>query len=868
MSRLSASASRRKRSALLSNEPVDDDDDRDDIGQSALADLRPAKADEARFRASRQREIAHLNQLSAVRVEHVNDNHISNDDDDDDDNGDDLLGLGGSVVDPALLVDNGDDFDNDQDDWEDGDNFHNDSAVADTSQLTARAAEDDEAIEVTVDLNAKSQPAKQQSSSQSKPRRPAAPRRSKADKDDDLTQHRMHLTLMLAHVDLLDRAAEEPTLQAQLLSVLPGELVDKCTCNQLVMNEQQLLAGEAVNRPASSMLSPLVEYLRDHIDLVTFNFESNSLAGDFGAVNTVDLTNASALWRALHNGVELHFSNHRDLTLVFCALARALGWSCRVSYKALPHPLEPPKASRAKPKAAAAKSSPPSVVSAHLPPTKRRRVSQPVESKFFATPPHTSSPVRPEPEAAKSRKRRSVSKPIVEKVDDDDDDNDADFTGKPRAASDKTVIDISSDDDNDDDDDDDAVVPEAIAVDEDDEEEVVEVKRPRNRARQKRPAPEVATFETLYFCQVWCEAQCAWSTIDVVNGVWRYTPLQRGAVPYVLTAQHGALFDETQLYAPDWAAAHLLRVSTDEDVQWLEDTLNEFMRHPRAVAHKQAHAALVARQATADETTRRTAMASVPIPTRVSDFRRHPIYALARFLTKFQAVHPSTTAGEFRGEAVFWRKNVHMLHTADKWLQDGRAPRAGEQPVKRVTARVRGAKGLPSVAIQQAREADEGNDRRDEADGSATVGCFGRWQTEVYRPPHVENGKVPCNSYGNVYLFKPQMLPIGGVHLRLPGVRAVASRLGIDAPPAQIGWDTHGGRSFPELDGVVVAQESEQVLREAWEAAQVAKSERERKKRRARALKNWMTLSVALVQRHRIAQAYDAVAPKEQTRQE
>jgi hypothetical protein len=861
MSRLlSASASRHKRSALLSNNLADDDDDRDDIGRSALADLRPAKADEAQFRASRQREIAHLNQLSAVRVEHVNDNINDNDDDDDDDN-DDLVG--GSVVDPALLVDNGDDFDNDEDEWEDGDNFHTDSTVADTSQLTARRPDDDdEAIEVTVDLNAKSQPT-QSSSSQSKPRRPAAPRRSKADKDDDLTQHRMHLTVMLAHVDLLDRAAEEPTLQAQLLSVLPGELVDKCTCNQLVMTEQQLLAGDAVNRPASSMLSPLVEYLRDHIDLVTFNFESNSLAGDFGAVNTADLTNASALWRALHNGVELHFSNHRDLTLVFCALARALGWSCRVSYKALPHPLEPPKkTSRAtKPKAAAAKSSPPSVMSAHLPPTKRRRTSQPVESKFFASPPLSSSPVRPEPLAAQSRKRRSVSKPIVEKIDDDDD-NDADFVGKPRAASDSTVIDISSDDD--DDDDDDAVVQEAIAIDDDDEGEVVEVKRPRNRVRLKRPAPEVATFETLYFCQVWCEAQCAWSTIDVVNGVWRYSPLQRGAVPYVLTAQHGALYDETQLYAPDWAAAHLLRVSTDEDVQWLEDTLTEFMRHPRAVAHRQAHAALVARQATADETTRRTAMASVPIPTRVSDFRRHPVYALARFLTKFQAVHPSTTAGEFRGEAVFWRKNVHMLHTADKWLQDGRAPRAGEQPVKRVTARVRGSKGLPSVAIAQARQADEGNDRRDEADGSATVGCFGRWQTEIYRPPHVENGKVPRNSYGNVYLFKPQMLPIGGVHLRLPGVRAVASRLGIDAPPAQIGWDTHGGRSFPELDGVVVAQESEQMLRDAWQEAQVAKSERERKKRRARALKNWMTLSVALVQRNRISQAYDAVAPKEQ----
>jgi hypothetical protein len=850
----------RRRSSLLGSDANRDDD------RSALADLRPAKEDEARFRASRQREIATLNQLSAVRVEHVHADDDAIDDDNKSDESDDQLGVGGAVVDPALLVDNDDQGDFDNDEWEDGDdNVHNS-----TNTATTAAFDDDEedAIEVTVDLSGKKSQQQQQSgsSSQAKPKRPAAPRRSKVDKDADLNQHRMHLMLMLAHIDLVDRAADDAALQAQLLSVLPAELIDRCTCNQLVMTEQQLLAGDAVNRPAASMLVPLVEHLRDHIDMVTFNFESNALASDFGAVNTSDMSNADGLWRALHNGIELHLSNHRDLTLVFCALVRALGWSCRVSYKALPHPLEPPKARAAKPAQSRARPRSAIVASAEELPTKRRRATPPVESKFFA-----SSPVRPEPESAaeapKRNQRRAATKPIPIVLDDDE----SDFVGKPKAkADDESVIEVSSDDD-DDDDDEDAVVAEPpnakINVDNEEEDEVVEVKRPRSRAR--RPKAAVAAdakppYQSLYFCQVWCEAQCAWSTIDVVNGVWRYTPLERGPVPYIVTAQHGAVLDETQLFAPDWAAAHVLRVNADEDVQWLDDTLAEFARHPRAVAHLRDHAALVARQVAADDTTRRTAMASVPIPTRVTDFRRHPVYALGRFLTKFQAVHPSTTAGEFRGEPVFWRKNVHMLHTADKWLQEGRAPRAGEQPVKRVTARTRGGKGLPSVAIAQARLADEGNDRRDEPDGSATVGCFGRWQTELYRPPHVENGKVPRNSYGNVYLFKPEMLPVGGVHLRLPGVRAVASRLGIDAPPAQIGWDTHGGRSFPDLDGVVVAVESEQMLREAWQQAQEAKNERERKKRRARAVKNWKALCAAVVQRARIAEAYDSVGPRQQ----
>ena len=38
---------------------------------------------------------------------------------------------------------------------------------------------------------------------------------------------------------------------------------------------------------------------------------------------------------------------------------------------------------------------------------------------------------------------------------------------------------------------------------------------------------------------------------------------------------------------------------------------------------------------------------------------------------------------------------------------------------------------------------------------------------------------------GNVYLFLPDMCPVGGVHVTLAGARAVANQLGIDAAPAQ-----------------------------------------------------------------------------------
>lgn len=57
-----------------------------------------------------------------------------------------------------------------------------------------------------------------------------------------------------------------------------------------------------------------------------------------------------------------------------------------------------------------------------------------------------------------------------------------------------------------------------------------------------------------------------------------------------------------------------------------------------------------------------------------------------------------------------------------------------------------------------------------ESNGSPPmVELFGPWQVEDYVPPVAENGIVPRNEHGNVELFKPCMLPIGCVHVRLAG---------------------------------------------------------------------------------------------------
>ena len=164
----------------------------------------------------------------------------------------------------------------------------------------------------------------------------------------------------------------------------------------------------------------------------------------------------------------------------------------------------------------------------------------------------------------------------------------------------------------------------------------------------------VQGFETLYFAEVWCEAQCAWIAVDVVNQQWN--DLSLGELPpgrrfaYALTLNNGRAFDNTEIHAKDWAATYALRLQGD-DAEWWIETLDDFNQRSRAQSCRKAPQ-LALRQERADEMARRTALASVPMPSRVADFKKHPIFVLGRHLTKYEAVHPSTTAGEFRGEPV------------------------------------------------------------------------------------------------------------------------------------------------------------------------------------------------------------------------
>ncbi|XP_029575929.1 DNA repair protein complementing XP-C cells isoform X2 [Salmo trutta] len=270
--------------------------------------------------------------------------------------------------------------------------------------------------------------------------------------------------------------------------------------------------------------------------------------------------------------------------------------------------------------------------------------------------------------------------------------------------------------------------------------------------------------------EVYLEKTGCWVCVEVLQGVGQPELCSKQAthpMTYVVAVDgDGHLKDLGSKYDPTWMTSTRKR---RVDEEWWEGTLEPFLG-PESERDVQEDKELQAK------------LLDKPLPTSVAEFKNHPLYALKRHLLKYEALYPSTAAilGYCRGEPVYSRDCIHTLHSRDTWLKEARTVRLGEEPYKMV-------RGF-SNRSRKVRMASEQKDKDD-------LPLFGEWQTEEYQPPVAVDGRVPRNDFGNVYLFKPCMQPIGCVHLRLPNLQRVAKKLDMDCAAAVTGFDFHGGYS-------------------------------------------------------------------------
>ncbi|GAB4831576.1 hypothetical protein Ancab_005588 [Ancistrocladus abbreviatus] len=235
-----------------------------------------------------------------------------------------------------------------------------------------------------------------------------------------------------------------------------------------------------------------------------------------------------------------------------------------------------------------------------------------------------------------------------------------------------------------------------------------------------------------------------------------------------------------------------------------------------------------------------------PLPSNQLAYRNHQLYAIEKWLTKYQILHPrGPVLGFCSGYPVYPRSCVQTLHTKERWLREGLQVRADELPAKVVKSSLKQHKG--QVGLEE--DSTEGG-------SGGTIALYGKWQTESLCLPHAVDGIVPKNERGQVDVWSEKCLPLGTVHLKLPRLVPVAKRLGIDFAPAMVGFEFRNGRSMPVYEGIVVCAEFKDAILEAYAEVEERREEEEKWRAERRALCLWYQLLSSIVIRKRLDDSY------------
>lgn len=284
---------------------------------------------------------------------------------------------------------------------------------------------------------------------------------------------------------------------------------------------------------------------------------------------------------------------------------------------------------------------------------------------------------------------------------------------------------------------------------------VITPPKPKTKIIHESPYP-------IFWVEVLDDAHQKWLPVDplVTETIARPRSFEppasdrENSLSYVIAfEEEGSVRDVTRRYTKAYnAKTRKNRVdSTEGGIKWWRRTMRAYSRGWRSDLDQIEDTELAANEA------------KEPMPKNVADFKDHPYYALERHLKrnevlvstheigKVAAGRDPSNPGQKKLEGIYRRKDVKTVKSADAWYRLGREVKMGEQPVKTVAAKGK---------LEDENLGDDVN-----MDERAGTNLYTESQTELYEAPPVVNGRVPRNSYGNLDIFVPSMVPKGGVHL-------------------------------------------------------------------------------------------------------
>jgi xeroderma pigmentosum group C-complementing protein len=294
--------------------------------------------------------------------------------------------------------------------------------------------------------------------------------------------------------------------------------------------------------------------------------------------------------------------------------------------------------------------------------------------------------------------------------------------------------------------------------------------------------------------------------------------------------EDGSARDVTRRYAKAFnAKTRRLRVeSTEGGTAWFQQAIKIFKRR-RVLDRDQLEEAELSQKE-----------ASEGMPRNVQDFKDHPYYALERHLRRNEVLHPRHEIGRLnvgtsrttKLEAVFRRKDVHVVRSADKWFRLGREVKHGEQPLKHAAPRTSGRRNR---ALSEELDGDQ-----------PAIGLYAAFQTETYIPPPAVDGRVPKNGYGNIDVYVPSMVPPGAVHILDPDAKHAARIVGVDYADAVTGFEFRGRHGTAVVRGIVVASEFKDAVEAVIEGIRSGREDAVEAKRSFELLQLWRRFLIGL----------------------
>eukprot|EP00475_Leptophrys_vorax_P022033 TRINITY_DN2997_c0_g2_i1.p1 TRINITY_DN2997_c0_g2~~TRINITY_DN2997_c0_g2_i1.p1 ORF type:complete len:460 (+),score=120.00 TRINITY_DN2997_c0_g2_i1:614-1993(+) len=367
---------------------------------------------------------------------------------------------------------------------------------------------------------------------------------------------------------------------------------------------------------------------------------------------------------------------------------------------------------------------------------------------------------------------------------------------------------------------------------EEDRSEARAVKKPR-KTSEHDDVEDMVRYSTGVWAEVFIDSEQKWMHVDAFfNVLNRPRSCDPSSNPcfYFIAGEDNKLVDVTKRYAERWSTVLRKRVFDQQMVSEMTFDVGGAFYGFFNLNERERE------RLEAEEKDLEKIVNSETIPNTLEAFRNHPLYAIEKFLKKYEEIYPKKPVlGQIGKFKIYPRENVHTLHTEDRWIREGRQVKQDEIPFKVVKARATPT-SKRKRDVEEVLHGDTGGGTVKEAE------LFGIWQTNPWSPPAAENGIVPKNERGNVDLWSDAHLPPGTVHLNLPRVVGIARKLGIDFATAMVGFEMKQRRWVPVLDGIVVCKEFEAIVRDAWEEAESKRIERENEKRLERVSQGWKKL--------------------------